>query len=104
VTKAPFYSLETDSLGTLRLRGAISFTNAAQAFASPPQALKRDALDIDLAALENADSATLAVLIAWSADARRRGARLRYLRAPQGLRNLARLTEVDGLLGFAEAA
>jgi phospholipid transport system transporter-binding protein len=102
VTAAPFYSLETDSLGTLRLRGAISFANAAQALAAPPQAPRQGAaLELDLAALESADSATLAVLIAWSAQARRRGATLRYHRVPQGLRNLARLTEVDGLLGLA---
>ena len=99
---APHYSLETDSPGALRLRGAISFANAAQAFTAAPQAPARGvALDIDLAALESADSATLAVLIAWSAAARKHGTALRYLRAPQGLRNLAKLTEVDGLLGFA---
>jgi len=101
VSAAPYYSLETDSLGTLRLRGAISFTNAAQALAVPPQPPRPGtALDLDLAALEGADSATLAVLIAWSADARRRGVTLRYRRAPQGLLNLARLTQVDGLLGL----
>jgi len=102
VSAAPYYNLETDSLGTLRLRGAISFVNAAQAYASPPQAPKRGgALDIDLAALENADSATLAVLIAWSAAARRDNTTLRYLRAPQGLRNLAKLADVEALLGLA---
>ena len=101
MTAAPFYSLETDSLGTLRLRGAISFANAAQAYASPPQARSGGSLDIDLAGLENADSATLAVLIAWSAQARRGKITLRYLRAPQGLRNLAKLAHVDRLLGLA---
>jgi phospholipid transport system transporter-binding protein len=101
VTSAPYYSLETDSLGTLRLCGAISFANAAQALAAPPQAPRPGAaLELDLSALESADSATLAVLIGWSAQARRRGVTLRYHRAPQGLRNLARLTEVDGLLGL----
>ena len=102
MSAAPYYTLESDSLGgTLRLCGAISFVNAAQAFASPPQAPRRDGnLDIDLAALENADSATLAVLIAWSAQARRRGANLRYVHVPQGLRNLAKLADVAGLLGL----
>jgi phospholipid transport system transporter-binding protein len=101
VTAAPYYSLETDSLGTLRLRGAISFANAAQALAAPPQVPGSGAaLNLDLAALESADSATLAVLIAWSAQAFRRGAALRYHRAPQGLRNLAKLADVEGLLGL----
>lgn len=102
MTATPFYSLETEAPGTLRLRGTISFTNAAQAYASPPLAPQRGgALDIDLAALENADSATLAVLIAWSAQARRDDTKLRYLHAPQGLRNLAKLADVEGLLGLA---
>jgi phospholipid transport system transporter-binding protein len=100
VTPASF-SFEADSTGAMRLRGAISFANAAQAARQAPGAPRGATLDLDLAALESADSATLAVLIAWSAAARRRGATLRYRRAPQGLLNLARLTEVDRLLGFA---
>ena len=98
----PWFHVESDTLGTLRVSGAISFANAGRALAAAPQAPRAGSpLNIDLAALENADSATLAVLIAWTAQARRRGAELRYLRAPQGLRNLARLCEVEGLLGFA---
>jgi phospholipid transport system transporter-binding protein len=99
VTAAPYFSLETDTMGTLRLRGAISFANAAQALLRPPVS-PRGAADLDLAALESADSVTLAVLIAWSAAARRRGGALRYHRAPQGLRNLARLCDVERLLGL----
>jgi phospholipid transport system transporter-binding protein len=98
---APFFNFETDSLGTLRLHGTISFANAAQAWAAPPQApAGGTALNLDLAALEGADSATLAVLIAWRAQAMSRGATMRYHRAPQGLRNLARLCDVEGLLGL----
>jgi len=99
---APYFSVESDTLGTLRVSGAITFTNAARALAYAPQAPREGSpLAIDLAALENADSATLAVLIAWAATARARGGELRFLRAPQGLRNLAHLCDVDDLLGFA---
>jgi phospholipid transport system transporter-binding protein len=102
VSSAPYFSVESDTLGTLRVSGAITFANAARALLHAPKATRDGAtLNIDLAALENADSATLAVLIAWSAEARRRGAALRYQRAPQGLRNLARLCDVDSLLGLA---
>jgi phospholipid transport system transporter-binding protein len=94
------YRLESDTSGGLRLRGVISFVNAAQAFAAPPAATRQGAT-IDLAGLDSADSATLAVLIAWSAQARRHGATLRFLHAPQGLRNLARLCEVENLLELA---
>jgi phospholipid transport system transporter-binding protein len=102
VSATPYFSVESDTLGTLRVSGAISYANAALALTHAPQPAQAGVpLNVDLSALEDADSATLAVLIAWSAQARRRGAELRYQRAPQGLRNLARLCEVDGLLGLA---
>ena len=102
MSASPYFSVESDTLGTLRVSGAITYANAGSALLHTPQAVGGGAtLDIDLSALENADSATLAVLIAWCAQANRRGAALRYLRAPQGLRNLARLCDVDALLGFA---
>ena len=102
MSPTPYFSVESDTLGTLRVSGAITYANAARALLHTPQATRDGGtLNIDLSALENADSATLAVLIAWSAQATRRGASLHYLRVPQGLRNLARLCDVDGLLGFA---
>ena len=98
----PYFNVESDTLGTLRVSGAITFTNAARVLAHVPQAPRTGTpLVIDLSALENADSATLAVLIAWAAAARGRGGKLLYQRAPQGLRNLARLCAVDVLLGLA---
>lgn len=101
MSQAPYFNVESDTLGTLRVSGAITFTNAARALAHMPQAPRAGTpLAIDLAALEKPDSATLAVLIAWSATARANGGELRYLRAPQGLRNLAHLCDVDGLLGL----
>ena len=101
MSPTPYFSVESDTLGTLRVSGAISYANAGRALVHAPQGTRAGApLDVDLSALDNADSATLAVLIAWSADARRRGTALRYVRAPQGLRNLARLCEVDQLLGL----
>ena len=102
MSASPYFSVESDTLGTLRVSGAITYANAARALRHTPQVVRGGTtLDVDLSALENADSATLAVLIAWSAQANRCGAALRYLRAPQGLRNLARLCDVDRLLGFA---
>jgi len=102
MSASPYFSVESDTLGTLRVSGAITYANAARALAQSPQAPRAGSpLNIDLSALQNSDSATLAVLIAWSAQARERGAALRYLRAPQGLRNLARLCDIDGLLALA---
>ncbi len=99
---APYFALESDTLGGLRACGTISFANASRALAQTPRPPRAGMpLSIDLATLHDADSATLAVLIAWSAAARHAGGALRYQRAPQGLRNLAKLCDVDVLLGFA---
>ena len=101
MTATPFFSLESNTLGTLSVSGAISFANAARALAQGPQLARAGTtLELDLSGLENADSATLAVLIAWTAHARHRGAELRYLHAPPGLLNLARLCQVEALLGL----
>lgn len=97
----PFFGLEADTLGGLRATGAISFANAGRALAQMPPLAQDGELKVDLGSLDGADSATLAVLIAWSAAARRVDASLHYLRVPQGLRNLAKLCEVDVLLKFA---
>ena len=98
---APVFQFEASASGDLRAKGVISFANAAQALAQDTQLARVDGkVNVDIGGLENPDSATLAVLIAWAASARRRRVSLRYLRTPQGLLNLARLCEVEGLLGL----
>lgn len=92
--------LETSASGAVAVQGAISFDNAADALRAAPQAPRDGKLDVDLSALTDADSVCLAVLIAWAAQAHARGGQLRYLNAPPGLRNLAHLSDVEGLLGL----
>jgi ABC-type transporter Mla MlaB component len=93
-------SVTAGAAGALALRGAISFGNAAEALRAAPQPARGTRIEVDLSELTGADSASLAVLIAWAAQARTRGAELRYLHAPTGLRNLARLSDVEALLGL----
>ena len=92
------FRVEANGQGVLAVSGAITFDNATEALRAAPQAQRDGKLDVDLSALANADSVSLAVLIAWAAQARTRGANLRYLNAPQALRNLAHLSDVDSLL------
>ena len=92
--------IETNAQGNVAVHGAITFYNAADALRAAPQAPGEGMLDVDLSALTGADSVCLAVLIAWAAQAHTRGSQLRYLTAPQGLCNLAHLSDVDGLLGL----
>jgi phospholipid transport system transporter-binding protein len=55
-------------------------------------------LQMDLSAVTAADSAGLALLIDWLACARSAGKRLRYVRVPDALLALARLSDVAPLL------
>jgi ABC-type transporter Mla MlaB component len=93
---AAAFQIATADDNSLRASGAITFANATQTLARLPDA--RGPVDVDLSRVLNADSATLSVLIAWAARARARGGSLRYLNAPSGLHNLARLSDLDALL------
>lgn len=59
------------------------------------------ALVIDLSGISTADSAGLALLVDWLAEARARGGSLRYEQIPETLHALARLSEVDTLIAPA---
>ncbi|MGH8121165.1 MAG: STAS domain-containing protein [Rudaea sp.] len=97
------FALAANAQGALAVSGVISFENAAQALRAAPAPGADKALDLDLSALLDADSATLAVLIAWAAQAHARGATLTYRHAPPALANLARLCGVERLLGLGAA-
>ena len=58
MSSAPYFSVESDTLGTLRVSGAITFANAARALTQAPQMPRaEDPVNVDLAALENVDVA-----------------------------------------------
>lgn len=56
--------------------------------------------DVDLGAVEKADSSALALLLEWQSWAARGGRRLRYVNPPDGLRVYARLTDTGAVLGW----
>jgi phospholipid transport system transporter-binding protein len=98
------FALAANAQGAQALSGVISFDNAADALRAAPQGGGADkTIDLDLSGLADSDSATLAVLIAWTAQARARGTKLMYRHAPLALANLARLCDVDALLGLEAA-
>jgi phospholipid transport system transporter-binding protein len=88
--------------GGVRISGNLGFRTPAGRLRDADRkmvAVARDAVvDVDVAGLEQVDSATLAILLAWSAHARRDGAGLRYLGIPGDLAALARLAEASELL------
>ncbi len=55
---------------------------------------------IDLAGLERIDSSALAMLLECRATADAAGAEIEFLNPPETLRTIARLTQVEELLGW----
>ena len=82
------------------VRGPLVFATARRAREAGVKALRSAAasLVIDCASLGNADSAGLAVLLDWLAEARRAGRHLRFEHLPEELLRLARISAVDTLL------
>ncbi|MFZ2235669.1 MAG: STAS domain-containing protein [Dokdonella sp.] len=85
--------------GVLRLNGHIGYANADALLPVGRKALADGRVtQVDLAGLKSSDSATLAMLLAWAAEAARGKHRLVMSGAPDGLRALARLANVEALL------
>lgn len=60
---------------------------------------RAERLAVDCSAVTRADSAGLAVLLDWLAWARRKSRPVELQNLPQSLVAIARISEVDGLLG-----
>lgn len=87
--------------GRATLSGALTFVTAAEAYPLGVRALQSDAAEsitLDCKAIGSSDSAGLAVLLAWMAEAQGRGRQLRYENLPEALRRLARISEVENFL------
>jgi phospholipid transport system transporter-binding protein len=98
-TSGDAVTIDQSDRDTLALRGALTFTTAARAFAEGGQALAAGAQTrLDLAGLTRADSAGLACVLALAADASRAGRTLRVEHWPEGLRSLAAVCDAEALL------
>ena len=98
MTAAPAFAVDADGASTLRPRGALVFATAREALAQLIARLPAGgSMAVDLSQVDG-DSAGLAVLIEWRAEANRRGVHLRYGGANAGLRALARLSDLDAEL------
>ncbi len=80
----------------LALSGELVFATARSALAELGARLSEGASIVaDLGGLRRSDSAGLAALVDWSAQARRRGIPLRLVNAGSDLRALARLADLE---------
>lgn len=94
--------LDRGTPGTLALSGALSFATAAAALQTLDEALRPgDRARLDLAGVSSCDSAGLACVLAVLAEARSRRQSVGLLHVPEGLRTLARVSGVEGLLASA---
>lgn len=99
-TASASFELSSSSPDRCDARGALTFATARRARKQGLLALARagTGLTIDCSAISHADSAGLAVLLDWLAQAKRSGRTLRLHQLPQGLLALARISAVDELL------
>ncbi len=84
----------------LRLEGELSFATVPGLEQRGAEMLRRcaDEVVVDLAGVRRADSAGLALLVAWLRHARRQGRRLRFRRMPAQMRAMARVSDLEGVL------
>ena len=91
--------------GCVHVCGVIDTGNAAAALQQADRLAGVDGrLVVDLSRLASTDSVTLAVLLAWAARLTRAGQAVQFTGMPEHLRALARLSEVEGLLGLPATA
>ncbi len=93
--------VERSPNGGGRVAGRIDVDNAAAALVQGREfgvGGKRGLVDV--ADLQSADSVTLAVLLAWAAQARRNGGQLAFVRASSRLRAIAHLSDAEVMLGL----
>jgi len=92
--------------GVFRLEAPLTFATVPLLRAPGVQriAAASGALELDLECVATIDSAGLALLIDWLAEARQRQRSLRYGRPPEALRQLAQLSEVESLIAGEQAS
>jgi phospholipid transport system transporter-binding protein len=85
--------------GRFCLEGVLDFGTVTRLAASGSDFLKRDArVDIDLAGVQAANSAGLALLLEWLDMARERGVSLTYRNLPESLLRIAAVSNLESML------
>jgi len=90
--------------GGFLLRGTLTFDTVPLLWRDSARLLaggKLGGATVNLAGVERADSAGLALLVAWLAQAAVAGQRLAYEAIPERLLAIARISEVESLLSQA---
>ena len=94
-------SFELTELGEGRfgLSGDMSFATAEAILRRSDQLFaQHDTVEVDLSAVENTDSAGLALLLEWISLAARQGRKISYAQIPEKIQAIAVTAEIDELL------
>lgn len=85
--------------GRFSLSGALDFDSVPQVLGQAGRLFGGSGeIELDLAEAGPCNSAALALLIEWRAEAARQGRVIHYRNLPQGLRALAQVCEAEALL------
>lgn len=93
------YELREIDTGRFELSGEMSF-NTVDRILEASESLFRDyaGLQVNLSQVNDADSAGLALLLEWKAQANRRGGAIDFVGVPKSLLAIAQTTEVSDLI------
>lgn len=97
------YTLEWLADGGVKLGGRLTFPTCPALFGELQRhgdAVRVDG-PVDLSAVEQVDSAGLALLLEWQARQKTAGQNLTFVNAPPGLIRLAQLADATGLLNLS---
>lgn len=96
--------LERVAPGTWRLGGELSYETVPAVAPRVAELFSgQEAVEVDLAQVERADSAGVALLVEWMMEANRRGASIRYLNMPPQMLAIARVSSLDRILPLGRA-
>lgn len=93
--------LEAAGEGCYRLAGEVLFANVSALRQQSLSLFTRGDLELDLADVERADSAALALLLEWMRQGRASGYTIRYRNLPEQLLAIARASDLEEVLPLA---
>ena len=95
--------LESLGGGRFRVSGVLDASTAREVLEqSESRFAQSKEIDVDLGGVGESDSAGLALLIEWLRAARQGGRAIRFANVPAGIEALARISEVEDLIGGGE--
>jgi len=93
------FELNQTTEGGFELIGEMTFETAAQILKSSERSFAQHTeTKVNLSQVDKADSAGLALLLEWKAQARNRSAVIRFVAVPDSLLAIAKTTEVSDLI------